>query len=113
MILSFKSRCFTAPQAICSACRDTTDRSGRCRNRNQLSHPHQIVSRCRKGENPSHLEESAMFQFAQQRDVFQPPEALLDALSLLLADGIASVPRGATIDGAAAWPGSVLRHVRR
>jgi hypothetical protein len=59
MTLSFKSRYFAAPRAICSARRDTTARSGRCWSWNQLSHPYQVVSRCREGENPSHLEESA------------------------------------------------------
>ncbi len=57
-------------------------RSGRGWNRNQLAHPHKVVSRSREGEDPSHLEQSAMFQFAQQSDVLQPAEALFDALAL-------------------------------
>ena len=35
-----------------------------------------------------------MFQFAQQRDVFQPAETLLDPFPSLLTHGIACVPRG-------------------
>jgi hypothetical protein len=112
MILSLKEHCFAALQAICSGRRDTTARSGHGWNRNQLSHPHQVISRCREGENPSRLEQSAMFQFAQQRDVFQPTEALLDPLPFLLTDVVTGMPRGARIDGAAAAPLVVLRHVR-
>ena len=54
-----------------------------------------------------------MFQFAQQRDLFQPAETLLDPFPLLLTQGIAGVPRGAGIDGAAAPSAVVLRHMRR
>src|SRR6202162_1126772 len=53
-----------------------------------------------------------MFQFAQQSDVFQPTEALLDPLSLLLTDLVTGMPCGARIDGAAATPPVVLLHVR-
>ena len=63
---------------------DTTAPSGRSLNRNQFPHPHQVVGRCREGEDPAHFEDAAMFQFAQQRDVFQPAEALLDPLAFLL-----------------------------
>ena len=84
MICSGKMRDFEVLRAVCSACVDTTARLGRCRNRNQLSHPHQVVSRRCEGENPRHLEQAAMFQFAQQRDVLHPAEALFDAFSLLL-----------------------------
>src|SRR3954453_15274192 len=93
--------------------RDTTTPSGRRLNWNQFSQPHQIVGRCREGEDPPHFENAAMFQFAQQGDVFQPAETLLDPLAFLLTLGIAGVPRGAPIDGAAAPSAVVLRHMRR
>src|SRR5258708_39430363 len=53
-----------------------------------------------------------MLQFAQQRDVLQPAEALLDPFSLLLADVVTSMPRCARIDRTATWPGRILRYVR-
>src|ERR1700758_297490 len=109
IILLRKARCFAALQGICSAHRDTTARSGHGWNRNQLSHPHQVISRCREGENPSDIEQSAMFHFAQQRDIFQPAEALLNPLSLLLTDVVTGMPCGARIDGAPATSAVVLR----
>src|SRR6201996_6493210 len=112
MILSLKASCFAALQDIYSARRDTAARSGLGWNRNELSHAHQVISRCREGENPSDIEQSAMFHFAQQRDIFQPAEALLNPLSLLLTDVVTGMPCGARIDGAAATSAVVLRHVR-
>lgn len=41
-----------------------------------------------EGKRPSHLKQSAMFQFAQQRNVFQPAEALPDPLPLALTDAV-------------------------
>ena len=54
-----------------------------------------------------------MPHFAQQRNGLQPAKTFFDALPLLLADGIARLSRGATINGAAASSPKVLRHVRR
>lgn len=59
----------------------------------QLSCPHQVVRGSGAGNNPHHLKESAMFQLAQQSDVFQPAEALLDPLPLLQQQTVA-VPGG-------------------
>ena len=113
MLLSLNTRWFRCPAGGLFARRDTGARSGRGWNRNEFSHPHQVVSSCREGENPSYLEQSAMFQFAQQRDVFQPAEALLDPFAFLLTHGVAGVPSGAPIDGAAAASAIVLCHMRR
>src|SRR5258706_2914680 len=54
-----------------------------------------------------------MPHFAQQRNGLQPAKTFFDALPLLLADGIAPLPRRAAINGAAASSPKVLRHVRR
>jgi transcriptional regulator with AAA-type ATPase domain len=53
-----------------------------------------------------------MPHFAQQGNSLQPAKTFFDALPLLLADDIALLPRGATINGAAASASKVLRHVR-
>src|SRR3984885_1536433 len=63
-------------------------------NRNQFSHPHQVVSCGCKAEDPSPLVQAAMFQLTQQSDIFYPAEAFLNALPFLLADRVAAVARG-------------------
>src|ERR1035441_9923096 len=100
------------PRTVFVARRDTSASSGRGLNRNQLAHPHQVVCRRGEGEDPSHVEESTMFELTQQCDVLQPAEALFDPLPLLLTYGVAGVSRGPRIDGAATRSGRVLRHVR-
>jgi len=47
-------------------------------------------------------------QLAQQRDGFEPAEAFLNPLALLLTDVVTSVPSGAGIDGAPARALGVL-----
>ena len=59
---------------------------------NLLTHPHQIISCCREGKDPSNFQQPAMFHFAQQCVALHPVEALFDAFSLLLTDGITGVP---------------------
>src|ERR1017187_3496518 len=54
-----------------------------------------------------------MFELAQQSNILHPAEALLDALALLLADGVTGVPCGARVDGAATCPARVLCYMRR
>jgi hypothetical protein len=54
-----------------------------------------------------------MPQLAQPRHRLQPAKTFFDALPLLLADLVSRVPRGARIDGAAAGPRMVLRHMWR
>lgn len=46
-------------------------------------------------------------------DRLAPAEVLLDALAHRLADGVAAVTRGSSVDGAAAVTRVVGRHVRR
>jgi hypothetical protein len=113
MIRWLKTRRFASLQAVSWTRRDTRARSGSGRNRNQLSHLQQVVSCGRKDENTSYLEQSAVFQLAQQRDDFQPAETFLDAFPPFLADVVAGMPRAARINGTVAGPSRVLRHVRR
>ena len=70
----------------------------------QIPHVDQVVGGCSKGEVPSHLEDSAMPNFPQQRDRLQPSEALFNVLPLPLADGISNVLRRASINRAPTWP---------
>jgi len=69
----------------------------------QLPHSYQAVSRSRECEHPTHFVNSPMPNLALD-DGLRPPEALFDPLPLLLANGIASVPRGPLIYGAATAP---------
>ena len=78
----------------------------------QIPHAHQVVGRAGESEDPIDLQRSAMAHFAHQRNGLQPAKTFFDALPLLLADGIAPVPRGAAINGAAASSPKVLCHVR-
>jgi len=78
----------------------------------EVSHAHQIVGRAGEGEDPIHPADPTVPQLAHERNGLQPPEALFDSLPLSLADGIAWVPRRASIDRAAATPFVVLRHMR-
>src|SRR5258708_22996221 len=79
----------------------------------QVPHAHQVVGRAGKREDPIDFQRSAMPHFAQHRNGLQPAKTFFDALPLLRADGIAPLPRGAAINGAAASSPKVLRHVRR
>lgn len=113
MIQWFNVCCFAALQAVRFACRDTTSRTYGEWNRNQLSHTHKVVSRGGEGEDPSYFEQTPMLEFAHQRDVLQPAEALLDPLSLLLTEVVTGMPRGARIDRTAARSGCDLGYMRR
>ncbi len=79
----------------------------------QISHADQVVSGCRKGEDPSYLEDSTVPDFPQQGNGLEPTEALFDALPLPLTDGISRVLRRASINRTPAWPLKVLGYVRR
>src|SRR5712692_6543402 len=50
----------------------------------QVPHAHQVIGGRGQGEHPVHLENPTMPHFPQQRDRFQPAEALFDPLPLLL-----------------------------
>jgi hypothetical protein len=60
-----------------------------------------------------HFGEALDHDLAHRSDHLAPAEALLDALSLALADFVARVSGGACVDGAAAVALGVLRHMRR
>src|SRR5581483_4788743 len=81
--------------------------------RRQVSQAHQIVGRAGQGEDPVHFADTAMPNLAHQGNRLQPAEALFDPFPLPLAKGVTSMPRGATINRAAAATFVVLRHVRR
>jgi hypothetical protein len=61
--------------------------------RQEIAHAHEVVSRCREGEHPSDLQDSAVAHFAHQCDGLQPTEALFNPFPLLLADRVAIVTR--------------------
>src|SRR5579864_4079964 len=69
--------------------------------------------RRRRSEDPVHLGHSAMPHFPHQRNGLQPAEAFFDPLPLLLTEGIARMPGGASVNGAAAFPRVVLSHVEK
>ena len=68
----------------------------------EISHADQIVGGAGEGKNPVDFEHPAMAYLAHQRDGLKPAEAFLDPLSLSLAEGVASMSGGATINGASA-----------
>src|SRR5437588_477688 len=79
----------------------------------QVSHAHQVVGGAGHGKNPIYSTDPAMPYLPHQRNRLQPAEALLDSLSLSLAEGVTCVSRGAAINCTAAAPFEVLRYMRR
>src|SRR5207247_1888665 len=79
----------------------------------QIPHTDQVVGGCSKGKVPSHLEDSTVPNLPQQRNRLQPSEALFNAFSLSLTDGISDVLRRASINGTPTGSLQVLGHVRR
>jgi hypothetical protein len=75
----------------------------------QVSHAHQIVG---EGKCPVHFAHPAVPNLPHERNRLEPSETFFYPLPLLLADGVTRVPRGATINRAAAASSQVLRHVR-
>src|SRR5579862_8604112 len=53
-----------------------------------------------------------MANLAHERNRLQPAETLFDPLSLSLAEGVARVPRGASVNRTAPASRQVLRHMR-
>jgi len=78
----------------------------------QVTHPYQIVGRRCPGEHPAHSGYAPEARLAHQRHRLEPTKDFLHPLAQPLADGVARVPGGATVDRTAAAPGGVLRHVR-
>src|SRR3979490_698155 len=80
------------------------------RPRQEVADADHVVRRGGERHDPVHQRAAPMAQFPQAADGFHPAKDLLDQLPLALADGIAGVPRRATIDGRA---DSLLGHMRR
>ena len=76
----------------------------------QRAQPDQVVGRGGEGHDPIDERVAAMSQLAQPTDGLQPAEDLLDEFPSPLTDGVARVPRGPAVDGAAFH---LLRDVRR
>lgn len=79
----------------------------------QGSQPREAVGGHRQRQKLVDLIQSSHHHLADRPDQLAPAEALLDALSLALADLVARVPRCAAIDGTSAVALAVLRHMRR
>ena len=108
----------TLANASSSRVRRINDRSGSrpcrsmsCRLRQELGDADQVVGGERQGERHADALESAEFGLPAAADRLQPAENLLDPLALVLAHGIARMPRRTAVDRRAAAL-VVLRHVR-
>src|SRR4051812_34008111 len=77
----------------------------------QLRQPDQIVGCRREGELPADPGLAAVAGAAQQGDLLDPAERLLDPLADPLAQRVAGVPRGAAVNRRAAT-GGVLGDLR-
>ena len=75
----------------------------------QSAHPHEVISGGRKGKHPARPGDAPMTCLAKHPHRLHPAKHFLDPLPFALADSIAFVPRGASINGAAAAPLSQLR----
>lgn len=79
----------------------------------QGAQPREVVGSHGQRHQLVDLGQALDHDLAHRPDHLAPAEALLDALSLALADLVACVPRGARVDGAASHSLGVLRHVWR
>src|SRR5437764_14645775 len=79
----------------------------------QIPQPDQVVSGSCEREDPSHLEDSTMPNLPQQRDRFQPSEALFNAFPFSLTNGISGVLRRTSINGTPTGSLQILSHLRR
>src|ERR1700732_1414621 len=85
---------------------------GSCVGLHELWQADQIVARHRQGELEAEFFDPPEHGPRKPANRLGPAEWLLDALSLLLAHGIARMSRGARVDGGAP-PADVLSDVRR
>ena len=83
-----------------------------CPRRVQPAQSVQIVNRTPERKQPAHFLLSSQLHLSQLADDFHPTETLFDALAFFLTHRVAGMPRSALIDGAAAAPQQILRHVR-
>ena len=84
-----------------SVCGPTAVAARSRRPREQRAQAHQVVRRRGEGNDPIDAFPAPMPEFAQPADGFQPAEDLLDQLPLLLADRVAGMTGGPSVDGTA------------
>src|SRR5436190_22647973 len=82
-----------------------------CRWRGEVTDANEVVGGEGEGEHPVHAADPGMPRLTHQSDRLEPAEDLLHALAPLLADRVARMPSGATVDRAGAMAG-VLRDMR-
>src|SRR5438034_9223713 len=76
----------------------------------QRAHADQVVRRRGEEKLPTHTGTSAMPELAESTDRLHPAEDFFDAFATALADVVASVPRGPSVQGATLL---LERNVRR
>jgi len=81
--------------------------------RDEIPPAHQVVGGGAEAKLPIDEPTAAVTQLAKQGDGLQPAECLLDELAFPMTEAKADVSRRACVDGAAAVPKFVRRHVRR
>src|SRR5207249_11975567 len=84
---------------------------GSCLLRGEITEANEVIGSEGQGEHPVHAAGPAMPRLTHQSDRLEPAEDLLHALAPLLADRVARMPSGATVDRAGAMAG-VLRDMR-
>jgi len=78
----------------------------------QVAQADQVVGCASEGEHPIHLEQPAMSYLPQQSNGLEPTETFLDPFPLLLADAVACMTCRPLVEGTAAAPTVILRHMR-
>src|SRR5436309_1647487 len=78
----------------------------------QISHPHQIVSRSRKREDPSDRFQASMPGLTKHPNRLDPAEHFFDALPFSLTHLVSRMPRRTPIDRTPIWTLLVLRYMR-
>jgi len=78
----------------------------------QRAHPHQIRSDHRQTEVLADALESTVHRLHQAADGLAPAKVLVDLFTLALAQDVSLVPRGPSVDAAAAVAAAVASDVR-
>src|SRR5436190_7426252 len=81
------------------------------RYRRQVSDSHQVVCSGGELEDPTDQLQASVSSLTQQSYRLQPTKDLFDSFALPLTDFVTRMTRGALVNGAAAGPFVVLRHV--
>src|SRR5262245_22002125 len=87
--------------------------SSSCGPRCEIAPANEVVGRGAERKHPIGQSSATMPEFAQQPHRFHPAKRLLDELAPLLTAHVPRVSDRAGVNGAAAAPKGVLRHVRR